>query len=393
MFRRLLVATAVSSLFVAPAFSANEIRIGYINSHTGPFPPLAEEQTRGFDLAIEHLGGKVGGLPTTIHRADDKTSPGVAVTEVSRLVDRSKVHIVTGILMSNVYNAIGKPLNDRGVFVISGNAGSSRFSGKNCLPNVFTVSFHNDTLGEAVGVHMSKQGIKSMVTVGLNYQAGRDYVAGAKRTFKGKLLAELYPDVQTIDYSSEIAQIRSAKPEGVYIFLPGRAGIAFLRQFVQAGLDKRMRVFGGSFHADELSFGAVGDIAVRANLQLATFGWHHSLDNPQNKKFVSDYIRKYKRRPTFFAAHQYDAVMLIDSAVRAVNGNIEDRDAFRAALRRADFQSLRGKFSFSNNHYPIQDHLAVTVVRDDKGVPVHKLMGKVTIDHKDSHHTACPMKW
>jgi branched-chain amino acid transport system substrate-binding protein len=391
--RKLACALAALGLSVTPAFAADTIRIGVIISLTGPFAALGEDQMRGFDLAMEHLGGKIGGLPTEVTKVDSKTSPDVAVTEASRLVDRHQVQVVTGILESNVFNAIGKQLSDRGVFAISGNAGSAHYSGKECQPNVFVVSFHNDTVGEAVGEYMNKQGVKSLVTIGLNYQAGRDYVGGAKRKFKGQHLAELYPAIDTIDFSSEIAQLRSLNPEAVYIFLPGRPGTAFLRQFVQAGLDKKMRVTGGSFHADELNFAAVGDFAVRANLELATFGWHHSLDNPQSQKFVADYVKKHDRRPTFFAAHQYDAVMLIDSAVRAVNGRIEDKDAVRAALRKADFKSLKGKFKFGNNQYIIQDHYMVTVVRDEKGVPVHKVLGVATVDHQDSHHGECPMKW
>jgi branched-chain amino acid transport system substrate-binding protein len=393
MFARVAALVAACVLLVAPGRAADTIRLGFLVSLTGPFAALGEEQQRGFDLAIEHLGGRIGGLPTEIHRGDTKTSPDVAVTEASRVVDRNQVQIVTGILESNVFNAIGKQLSDRGVFVISGNAGSGAFAGKDCLPNLFVVSFQNDTQGEAIGRYMNDQGIKSMVAIGLNYQAGRDYLGGGKRTFRGRLLAELYPDINSIDFSAEIAQIRSLAPEAVYIFLPGRPGTAFLRQFVQAGLDRKLRVFGGSFQADELNFEAIGDFAARANLELATFGWHAGIDNPENRKFIDAYTKKHNRRPTFFAAHQYDAVMLIDRAVRAVNGRVEDKDAFRAAIRKADFKSLRGKFKFNTNHYPIIDHYIVTVVRDDKGVPVHKLLGTASVDHKDPYHAECPMKW
>jgi branched-chain amino acid transport system substrate-binding protein len=394
MFARFALTLAALALFFSiPAQAADTARIGFINSVTGTFAALGEELNRGFDLAIEHLGGKVGGLPTDIQKVDVKSIPDVAVTEASRLVDRHQVQVVTGILESNVFNAIGKPLNDRGVFVVSGTAGSALFSGKGCLPNIFVASFHNDTSGEAAGAFMTKQGIKSLITVGLNYQAGRDYVGGAKRMYKGTLVSELYPDMNSIDFSSEIAQIRSAAPDAIYIFMPGRAGTTFLRQFVQAGVDKKVRVFGGSFQADEINFEAVGDFAVRANLELVATGWYSGLDNPQSRKFVADYVKKHGRRPTFFAANQYDAVMLIDSAFRATNGKVEDADAFRAALRKADFKSVKGKFRFNNNQYPIQDHYIVTVAKDDKGVPMHKLLGAATVDHQDSHHGECPMKW
>jgi branched-chain amino acid transport system substrate-binding protein len=394
MLSKVISAALALVLLTASAGAVDTVRIGVIISVTGPFAALGEEQMRGFDLAMESLGGKIGGLPTEVFKVDSKTSPDVAVTEASRLVDRNQVQIVTGILESNIFNAIGKSLADRGVFVISGNAGSAQFSGKDCLPNVFVVSFHNDTQGEAIGAYMNKQGVKTVVGVGLNYQAGRDYVGGVKRSFKGQMVSELYPDINSIDFSSEIAQIRSLNPQAIYIFLPGRPGIAFLRQFVQAGLDKKVRVFAGSFQADELGFPAgVGDFAMRANLELATFGWHYGLDNAQNKKFVDEFVQKHNRRPTLFAAHQYDTVMLIDSAVRATKGKIEDQDAFRTALRKADFRSVRGKFKFNNNQYPIQDHFIVNVVKDDKGGLMHKVVGTATVDHQDSHHAQCPMKW
>jgi branched-chain amino acid transport system substrate-binding protein len=358
--------------------------------------------TRGFDLAIEHLGSKMGGIPVEVFKADSKNSPDVGVTEASRLMDRHQVQFVTGILLSNVFNAVGKQFADRGVFVISGNAGTSYYSGKDCNPNVFASAFHNDVLNEATAMYMNDKGVQSMVTIGLNYQAGRDQIGGAVNKFKGKVLAQLWPDVQAMDFASEVAQIRSLAPEAVYLFLPGRPGIAFQRQLIQAGLDKKVRIFGGAFHSDELVYDALGEFATRAHLELGTLGWHHGWGlkdgeypfmNPQSKKFVDAYIKKHDRRPQFLAAHNYDAVMLIDSAVRAVNGKVEDKDAVRAALRKADFKSVKGKFKFNNNQYPIQDHYIVTTVKDEKGVPVQKILGYATKDHGDSHAKDCPMRW
>jgi branched-chain amino acid transport system substrate-binding protein len=400
--RRLACALAALGLHASPALAADTIRIGFIVDVAGPFAALSEEMTRGFDLAIEHLGSKMGGIPVEVFKADSKNSPDVGVTEASRLMDRHQVQFVTGILLSNVFNAVGKQMADRGVFVLSGNAGTSYYSGKECHQNVFSVGFHNDSLNEATALYMNEKGVKSMVTVGLNYQAGRDQIGGATSKFKGKVLAQLWPDVQAMDFASEIAQIRSLAPEAVYLFLPGRPGIAFQRQLIQAGLDKRVRIYGGAFHSDELVYDALGEFATRAQLELGTFGWHHGWGvkdgeypfmNPQSKRMVDDYVKKYNRRPTFFVAHNYDAVMLIDSAVRAVNGKVEDKDAVRAALRKADFKSVKGKFKFNNNQYPIQDHYIVTTVKDEKGVPVQKILGYATKDHGDSHAKDCPMRW
>jgi branched-chain amino acid transport system substrate-binding protein len=389
MLKRSLAALAFA-FATSPSFAADQIRIGFITNLSGPLAAQGEELQRGLDLALEHLGGKVGGLPTEVFRADTRAKPDVAVTEVSRLVDRHHVQMVTGILMSNEFNAIGRQLNDQGIFVLSGNAGSSFYSGKGCLPNVFATAFHNDTAPQAVGQYMNSQNIKSMATVGLNYQAGRDFVGSVKRAFKGAHLVELYPDIDVVDFSSAIAQIRSANPEAVYIFLPGRPGIAFLKQFVQAGLDKKMRVFGASVHADELNFSAIGDVATM--LEMGAY-WVWSIDTPENKKFVDAFKKKHGRLPNFFAAHQYDAIMLIDGAVRAVNGKIEDTDAFRAALRNAEFKSIKGKYKFNVNHYPIQDLYIVGVDKGPEGVLRHKLLATAAVDQKDPYYKDCDMKW
>jgi branched-chain amino acid transport system substrate-binding protein len=400
--KKLAWALTALGIATAPAQAADEIRLGFIVDVAGPFAALSEEMTRGFDLAIEHLGGKMGGLPVKVFKGDSKNSPDVGVTEASRFMDRDQVQFVTGILLSNVFNAMAKPLADRGVFVVSGNAGTAYYSGKECHENVFSSAFHNDVLNEAAGMYMNTKGVKSMVTVGLNYQAGKDQIGGAVRKFQGKVMAQLWPDLQAMDFASEIAQIRSLSPEAVYLFLPGRPGIAFQRQFIQAGLDKKVKIYGGAFHDDELVFDALGEFATKANLELVTFGWHHgwgiqgkqyAFQNDVTKRLVDDYVKKYNRRPTFFVAHQYDAVMLIDSAVRAVQGKVEDKNAVRAALRKADFKSTKGKFKFNNNHYPIQDHLVVTVVKDEKGTPVHKVLGFASKDHGDSYHQDCPMRW
>jgi len=402
VFKKCAPLFAIAILLAGPAQAADSIRIGFLTTLSGPFAVLGEELQRGFDLGIELLGGKMAGLPIEAFKADTKGSPDVAVTEASRFVDRDKVQFVTGIVLSSEFNAIGKPLADKGIFVLSGNAGTSYYSGKECNPNIFSVGFHNDVLNEAVGLFMNKKGVKSTVTVGLNYQAGKDQIGGATNRFTGKVVAQLWPALDAIDFSSEIAQIRSFNPESVYLFLPGRSGTTFLRQFVQAGLAKKIRVFGGDFHADELNFAAIGDFAVNANLELGSFGWGYDFDHPekrypfdnaQNKRMVEAFVKKYNRRPTFWIAHQVDALMLIDSAVRAVKGKIEDKDAVRAALRKADFPSVKGKFKFNNNHFPIQDHYITTVVKDDKGALMHKIVDIASTDQGDVYAKDCAMKW
>ena len=389
MLARFATAFAVTALLAGQASAADPVRLGFITSLSGPFAAIGEELQYGFDLAMEHIGGKLGGQATQVERGDTKSRADQAVSEASRLADRHNVQIITGILNSSEFNAIGKQLNDRGVFVVSGNAGSSMFAGSGCLPNIFVASFQNDTLSEALGRYMNDKGIKTLATIALNYQAGKDYTEGVKRLYKGKHVAELYPEFDAVDFSSEIAQIRSANPEALHMFMPGRGGVAFTKQFVQSGLNRRIQMIGSSLHADELSFAALGDVSM--TMQLGQV-WAAPLDNPANKRFVADFDKKYGRLPTYIAAGQYDAVMLIDSAVRAVKGDVANKDAFRAAMSKADFQSVKGYFKLNNNHYPILDHYILGVEKGPDGKLRHKILAKASSAQEDPYAKDCPMK-
>jgi branched-chain amino acid transport system substrate-binding protein len=390
MLARYAAAFAVTALLAGQASAADPVRLGFITSLSGPFAAIGEDLSHGFDLAMEHLGGKLGGYPTVVEVGDTKSRADEAVSEASRLVDRHNVQIITGILNSSEFNAIGKGLNDRGVFVVSGNAGSSMFAGAGCLPNIFVASFQNDTLSEALARYMNEKGIKTLATVALNYQAGKDYTEGVKRLYKGKILAELYPEFTAVDFSSEIAQIRSANPEALHMFMPGRGGVGFIKQFVQSGLNRKIQMIGSSLHADEMSFAALGDVAM--TMQLGQV-WAAPLDNPANQKFVTDFNKKYGRLPTYIAAGQYDAVMLIDSAVRGVKGEVDNKDAFRAAMHKADFKSVKGYFKLNNNNYPIQDHYILGVEKGPDGKLRQKIVAKASSAQEDPYAKDCPMKW
>jgi branched-chain amino acid transport system substrate-binding protein len=371
------------------ALAADKIRIGFLASMTGTWSILGNEQDRGMEIALQHLGGKLGGLPVEIVKLDDQSSPEMALQQAKKAIDLDKVHLITGVTPSNTLVAIAKPVGDAGVFLISGNAGASPMAGADCHQNVFVASWQNDAAAQAIGAELSRSS-KRVYFIGANYQAGWDWVNGAKSQYKGSVAGEKFVPLNTQDFSADLAQIRSSRPDGVYAFMVGPALIAFVKQYDQAGLKRTAPLYSGLFLSDDLLFKAQGDAAV--GLMLSTH-WYPKMDNPANKKFVASFNEKYGRNPAMYAQQQYDAMMLIDSAVRAVKGNIEDKDAFRAALRKADFASTRGKFRFNNNHYPIQDFYVVKVVKNAKGELEHELVGKVLEDVRDPHASKCSMKW
>jgi branched-chain amino acid transport system substrate-binding protein len=389
MMRRMALAgTALLALGTA-APAADQVKLGLMTPLSGPISPAGAETKRGADLALEELGNKLGGLPVKYTVVDDKTNPAEAVQGASKLIDDAKVDFVTGFSASNTMIPVWKTFNDAGVFAVSALAGPLQFAGKECLPNGFVVSFSNDDWPAAVGKYMSDKGVKTAFFLGADYQAGYEHVGAAMKYFKGKAIGPAYTPLSQLDFAPEIARIRAEKPDAVFAFLVGAGGVAFSKQYAQAGLRGQIPFYTEDPVANPLTFPAQGDAAIGI---IMSSNWATELDNPANKKFVSAFMAKYKREPATFAALGYDAIKLIDGAVRDVNGKIEDKDAVRAALRTANFQSVRGSFKFNNNHYPIQDLYIMEVQKDDKGAPKAVLRDTAVKGWQDPYHQECPMK-
>jgi branched-chain amino acid transport system substrate-binding protein len=389
MMQRAALAGAMLLALGAAANAADQLKLGFMTPLSGPISPAGNEAKRGADLALEELGNKLGGLPVKLTVVDDKTNPAEAVQGASKLIDDAKVDFVTGFSASNTMIPVWKTFSDAGVFAVGALAGPLQFAGKECLPNAFVASFSNDDWPAAVGKYMSDKGVKSAFFVGADYQAGYEHVGAAIRYFKGKAFGPVYTPLSQLDFAPEMARIRAEKPEAVFVFLVGAGGVAFVKQYAQAGLQHQIPFYSEDPVANPLTFPAQGDAAL--GIIMGT-NWTADLDNAANKKFVASFITKYGRLPATFAALQYDAIKLIDAAVKDVGGKIEDKDAVRAALRKADFQSVRGPFKFNNNHYPIQNLYLMEVKKDAKGGLIAARKDTAAQDWQDPYHQECPMK-
>ena len=390
MFKKLAIGavTLMIAGAVVPAQAQEKIKLGFMSPLSGPLTFLGKEQIMGMELALDRLGYKLGGIKVEVVKADGRMSAATANQAVTKLVERDKIDILTGLLLSNQTIAITKPLTDKGIFVISGVSGPKALAGLKCNPNFFNISWQNEQPSEALGKFMTQKGVKSVYAISQNYVAGRDHVAGVFDYYKGKRVGEDYVPRRHMDYAGEIAKIRSANPNAVFMFLPGRGGIGFLKQMSGAGLIGKIKVYGGSWVADEHSFKAVGDAALGAELSNP---WWAQLDNPANKAFVAAFKKKHGRNPVFYAAFMYDVINLLDSAVREAGG-IKDKAKFRAALRKANFKSVRGSFKFNNNHFPIQDFYIGRVVKVN-GKLTHKIIGKPFTAQGDRYAKLCKMTW
>ncbi len=374
------------------AAKAKNIKIGFVTTLSGGAGVIGKDMRNSVKIALDHLGNKMGGIPVEVIFEDDQVKPEVGKQKTEKLLHKDKVDIVSGFIWSHVVLASRNSVVKAGKFLIISNAGTSKIAGRLCHKNIFSTSWQNDQVPMAMGEVLNKRGVKSLYIIAPNYAAGRDMAAGVGRTFKGKILGKDLTKWPTqLDFSAELAKARASKADGVFIFYPGRATNAFMRQYAQAGLTKTPLY--SVFSVDSLSLPKL----QQAKLQnvLGTFStqfWAPDLNTPVNKKFVSDYRKKFGSYPSHYGAQSYDSIMLIDSAVRAVGGNIKNMDAMRAAFRKADYGSVRGKYVYGNNHFPIQDFFLREVVKDKDGKWTTKIVQKVYSKHQDVYASKCKMK-
>lgn len=383
----MLAAAAVLTL-ASQAGAQEKLKIGVLTTLSGPPAALGVQQRNGFQLALKTLGNKLGGREVELLVQDDELKPDVAVGKAKAFVERDKVDFVVGPVFSNILQAMLKPVTEGGAILISPNAGTSNFAGKECNPNLFVTSYQNDQVHEVLGKYAQDKGIKSAFIMAPNYQAGKDSLAGFKRYFKGEVVDEVYVPLNQLDYSAELSKIAAASPQAIFVFLPGGMGVNFVKQFRQAGLADRI-TFLSAFTVDESTLPAQQDAA------LGFFGganWAPDLDNPQNKTFVDAYLKEYNAVPGSYAFQAYDAALLIDSALKATGGETDNKNALRTEMAKANFTSLRGKFRFNTNHYPIQDFYLVKVAKRADGKYQTEIAEKVFADYADPHVKDCAMK-
>jgi branched-chain amino acid transport system substrate-binding protein len=383
-----VLAAAAALMLATQAGAQDKLKIGLLTTLSGPPAALGQQQRNGFQLALKTLGNRLGGREVELLVQDDELKPDVAVGKAKAFVERDRVDFVVGPVFSNILQAILKPVTEGGAILISPNAGTSNFAGKDCNPNLFVTSYQNDQVHEVLGKYAQDKGIKTAFIMAPNYQAGKDSLAGFKHYFKGDVVDEVYVPLNQLDYSAELSKIAAASPQAIFVFLPGGMGVNFVKQFRQAGLADKI-TFLSAFTVDESTLPAQQEAA------LGFYGganWAPDLDNPQNKAFVDAYLKEYNAVPGSYAFQAYDAALLIDSALKATSGSTADKAALRAEMAKANFTSLRGKFRFNTNHYPIQDFYLVKVAKRPDGKYETQIAEKVFTDYADPHVKDCPMK-
>ena len=377
-----------TTLAASTALAQQPVKIGMITTLSGPGGYLGQDIRDAFKLAIDLEGGKLGGVPVELVVEDDALKPGQGKQIAEKMLKTDGIKILTGIVFSNVAGATVPDIVDSGALYVSPNAAPSNFAGKECNANYFVVSWQNDSLHESAGQYATNLGYKKAFILAPNYQAGKDALTGFKRMFKGEIAGEVYTRLDQTDFAPEMAQIRAANPDVVFQFHPGGLGIAFLRQYQQAGLLGKTPMVLAEPSLDATTLKAVGESALGLSV---TAHWNSDFDNAANKKFMEAWTKAHNRAPTYYASQGYDAALAIASALKATGGKT-DVPALRTALAKADFQSVRGAFKFGPNQHPVQDWYALKVEKGADGAPMLKTTGtKVLSNHGDVYAKDCKL--
>src|SRR5712672_1102435 len=393
MKKALLAACASLALAAAldttPAAAQQKtIKIGFVSTFSGPTAAIGNDMRNSFELGLDHVGRKLGGLPVEVIYEDDQTKPEVGVQKTQKLIESDKVDFLVGYIWSNVLVASLKPLVDTKTMTVVTNAGASQIAGELCSPYVFSTSWNNDQTPQAIGLYMNQKGVKTAFLMGPNYAAGKDMLEGVKATFKGQITGQeltRWPD--QLDFSAELSKARAAKPDAIFAFYPGGAGVQFVTQYAQSGLKGQIPLY-TAFTIDELSLPRLKDLAIGIP---GAQEWVNDLPNEANKKFVADYKAKFKSSPSFYGAQTYDAAILLDSAVKAVKGDLSRKDDMRKEMEKANFKSVRGNFKFGHNHIPIQNFYLQDAVKQGDDY-VLKTVATIVQNDQDRFHDKCPMK-
>ena len=394
MYRKLTLLVAAGMLAFGSVSAAEKVKIGFVTTITTPAGVIGKDMVDAVNLAMDDIGGKMAGLEVDLIIEDDGFKPAIGKQKTDKLVKQDKVQFVTGFIWSHVLLASQKSALGAGKFLISSNAGPSQMAGKLCHKNFFSTSWQNDQTPMAMGEVLNLKNVKSLYVMAPNYAAGKNMVAGVARTFKGNIvgkdMTKWGKDAQ-LDFSAELAKAKASGAEGIFVFYPGKAGGAFIKQYAQAGLQGKIPLY-SVFTVDSIALPKLQKTKMNGVMgSVMTQFWAPDLDTPQNKKFVAGFKKKYGRYPSFYAAQSYDTIYLIKSAVEAVRGDLSNIDGMRAAMKKANFPSVRGTFSYGNNHFPIQNFYSRQVVEDSDGVWTTSVREVVLEKHQDTYAKDCKM--
>jgi branched-chain amino acid transport system substrate-binding protein len=341
------------------ARGANPIKIGLVLPYSGVYANFGEGITNGFEYALKKGGGQLGGRPVEILKGDDQLDPKIGGEVTQKLVTRDKVDFVVGTVGSNVVPVMEKICIENDTFLIIPTAASNEVTRARCHPLVFRTSHSNWQITSPAGPWLFKQGKKRVITLGMNYAAGKEEVEAFVETFKtagGEVVDQKWPGIKELDYQAYFADVLPKQPDAVFTFFAGSNAVEFVKQYAQAGLKERVPLYGAAYLTDSTLLPAQG---AAADGVITSGHWAPSLDNPANKAFTAEFKQATGKDADLNSMHGHDTLTVMALALEKVKGELKDKKALSSAIQAVEFQSPRGPFRFSKARNPIQNIYAL----------------------------------
>ncbi|KQW55953.1 ABC transporter substrate-binding protein [Variovorax sp. Root411] len=366
-----------------------DVKVGFLATLSGPSADVGRDQLDGFNLALEQLGGKLGGATATLFKEDDQQKPEVALGALSKLLEKEKVDVVTGLTFANIMMALQNKIASTDVPFLGSVAGVSAAAGAQCKPNLFVTSWQSDVPAEAMGKYLTDKGVKRISVMTPNFVGGKDKIAGLKRFYKGEIVDEVYTPLNQLDFSAELTRLGAARPEAVFAFYPGGLGVTFVRQYQQAGLLGKIPLYTTNT-VEGTSMTAMGTAAVGV---ITADAWSPGNTGAESRQFVAAFEKKYARMPSAYAAFSYDAAMALDAALAKLKGDASNHKALTKAIATTPFKSVRGAFRFGANNFPVQNYHVFEIAKGAAGKPEFRLLAEnVLQSHADAYASQCVAK-
>jgi branched-chain amino acid transport system substrate-binding protein len=353
---------ALTTLSSAALAQMPPLKVGLMLPATGTFAALGDAIEKGFKLHVEEQGGKLGGREIQYFKVDDESDPSKATDNVNKLIKRDQVDVVVGTVHSGVALAMARAAKESNTLLIVPNAGADAITGALCAPNIIRSSFSNWQPGYAMGVLAAQKGYKRAMAIYWNYAAGQESAKGFAEAFEkggGKVIKELTLPFPNVEFQPLLTEIAAQKPDAVFAFFAGAGAAKFVKDYDAAGLKRTIPLIGSGFLTD----GVLEAQGASAQGMITTLHYADGIDTPRNNAFRNKYAVNYKAQPDVYAVQGYDAAQILAAGLNAVKGDIKQRDAMVAAIRKANIDSPRGKYTLSAALNPVQDFY----VREVKG--------------------------
>jgi branched-chain amino acid transport system substrate-binding protein len=321
---------------VGPAQAEGPIKIGFLSPLSGAIAQAGKDMYSGCELFWKESGWQIAGRKLEVVLEDDEGQPAMAVTKFRKLVENDKVHLVAGVILSNVAYALVPQIESQGIPTIypinSAEDLTQRKRPKWLIRTGFSAGGNMHPFGEYAAKVL---GYKKVVTIGLDYAFGWETVSGFQQTFEdngGQVIQKLWVPLNVQDYGPYLAQVKR-DADAVFVVALGRWTLLFAQQYAASGLRGRIPLIAGGTYTDEHILPQLGDESIGV---ISAHHYSASLDTPANRRFRAAFEKAYNRLPSFYSENCYTGARVISEAVKAIGGNVEDRAAFMAALRKVE---------------------------------------------------------